>query len=122
MTLRSYLWGMRLSALLTTFVLALVLMQINPESSVMGKVLFFVATFLFLASWMTLFFTWLRKKINGEHKVTAYLGMSLRQGILIAILSVTLLLMQSLRVLTWWDSMLAVAGILLIELYFLTRK
>ncbi|EKD58639.1 MAG: hypothetical protein ACD_56C00080G0001 [uncultured bacterium] len=124
MTLKSYLWGMRSAALLSFAVWVLVLKQIDPDSSgLVGKFLFFAATFLFLAGWLILFFTWLRRKIGGgEEMALAYLGMSFRQGIFIALLATLLLIMQSLRVLTWWDSMLTVAGILLLELYFLTRK
>jgi len=33
-----------------------------------------------------------------------------------------LLFLQQNRLLTWWDGALAVAGIFLVELYFLTRR
>ena len=115
---------MRTAAILSLAVWVLVLRQIDPDSSgIAGKFLFFASTFLFLAGWLILFFTWLRKKIGGGEEVAlTYLGISFRQGIFIAFLAILLLLMQSLRVLTWWDSMLTVAGILLVELYFLTRR
>lgn len=123
MTLKSYLWGMRIAAVLTFAVWVLILQQIDPDSSgIVGKIFFFASTFLFLASWFILFFTWLRKKIFGEENVLSHLGISFRQGALISLLAVTLLFLQSTRVLTWWDSMLTVAGVMLAELYFLTRK
>jgi hypothetical protein len=40
----------------------------------------------------------------------------------LAILTTLLLIFQQYRMLTWWDSALSVAGIFLIELYFLTKK
>lgn len=123
MTLKSYLWGMRIAAIFSFAVWILVLKQMDPDSSGMiGKLFFFASTFVFLSSWLILFFTWLRRKLHGEENVLAYLGMSFRQGMLIALLAIALLVMQSFRVLTWWDSMLTMAGILLAELYFLTRK
>lgn len=123
MTLKSYLWGMRAAAILTLVVWILVLEQIDPDSSgSVGKIFFFSATFLFLASWFILFFTWLRGRIFGEDEVLSHLAVSFRQGSLIALLAIILLLLQSLRILTWWDSMLSVAGVLLAELYFLTRR
>lgn len=123
MTLKSYLWGMRTAAILTFAVWVLVLEQIDPDSSgIAGKMFFFSSTFLFSASWFILFFTWLRRKFFGEDEVLSHLGVSFRQGALIACLMVVLLFLQSFRILTWWDSMLSVAGILLAELYFLTRR
>lgn len=124
MTLRSYLWGMRLAFVASLAVLILVIKQIDPDvSGIIGQVLFFAAAFFFLASLFILFFTWLRKKISSdEESVVVHLGISFRQGVLLALLVTILLLAQRFRVLIWWDGALAVAGILLAELYFLTRK
>lgn len=124
MTLKTYLWGMRSAVLVSLTALVLIIRQIDPESSgVIGQTLFLATTFFFLASIFILFFTWLRRKVAGdEEMLVAYLGMSFRQGMLVAILGVILLLAQRFRFLTWWDGALAVAGILLVELYFLTRR
>ncbi|MCX6763190.1 MAG: hypothetical protein NTZ97_00430 [Candidatus Moranbacteria bacterium] len=49
-------------------------------------------------------------------------SLSLRQGILLALLAVGLLALQSFRMLVWWDGLFLLAGIFLIELYFLSRN
>ena len=124
MTLKSYLWGIRLSVIITLAALILVLRQIDPEKSgIVGQLFFYASAFLFFAALLILFFTWLRRKVSGDDEnAFAYLGMSFRQGVLMSILIVGLLILQQYRVLVWWDGLLSAAGIFLIELYFLTRK
>ena len=124
MTLRSYLWGMRTGTIASLAVLMLVVRQIDPgNAGIIGQLLFFLAAFLFLAGLLILLFTWLRRKVGGDDELAlSYLGVSFRQGILMAFLAILLLIAQRYRILTWWDSMLTVAGMLLVELYFLTRR
>ena len=52
----------------------------------------------------------------------ANVALSFRQGILLALLAVGLLILQSFRMLVWWDALLVVAGVFLIELYFLSKN
>ncbi len=122
MTLKSYLWGMRISAVLSFAAWALVIWFVDPEKTgAVGQFLFYATTLLFFAGLAIMLFTWMRSVV-GEENAVAYLGVSFRQGILIAILAVLLLVLQQYRVLVWWDAALTVVGILLVELYFLTRK
>jgi hypothetical protein len=124
MTLKSYLWGMRFAAFFSFVALALVVWYVDPEKTgAPGKFLFFASMLLFCSSLFILFFTWLRRHIGTkEEHAIAYLGASLRQGILVALLIVFLLILQEYRVLVWWDGALVAVGILLVELYFLTRE
>ncbi|KKP93014.1 MAG: hypothetical protein UR99_C0060G0001 [Candidatus Moranbacteria bacterium GW2011_GWD2_36_12] len=124
MTLRSYLWIIRTGVIAMLAAWILVIKQVDPEKTgAIGQAIFFVATFLLLAGVFVLFFTWLRRSIGGDEKTAlAYIGMSFRQGVLMSVLVVALLFLQQNRLLTWWDGALAVAGIFLVELYFLTRR
>lgn len=124
MTLKPYLWGIRISTVISFAACALVIKQVDPEKTgVMGQLLFFASAFLFLSGMFVLFFTWIRKASSGsEDDALAYIGVSFRQGILMALLVCLLLLLQQYRMLTWWDGALTVAGIFLVELYFLTRR
>ena len=124
MTLRSYLWGMRVSTVFALVGWGFVLNHIDPEKTgPIGQLLFYASTFLALSGIFILFLTWLRRKaIRDEEEVLAGMGMSFRQGALLSLLSVSLLFLQSMRMLTWWDGLLVVAGIFLIELYFLSHK
>jgi hypothetical protein len=124
MTLKSYLWGMRIGAILSFASWILVLLLVDPEKSgIFGEILFLTSTFLFLAALLVLFFTWLRKNLSGGPEgALICLSVSFRQGILMAMMVVLLLILQEQRILIWWDGALVVAGVLLIELYFLTRR
>ncbi|MCD6149729.1 hypothetical protein J7J13_03025 [bacterium] len=122
MTLKSYLWGMRISAALSVAAWSAVVYNINPEEAgIVGQILFYLSLFLALAGIFILFLTWSRRKISGNERAFAHLGMSFRQGVLLSVLANTLLAFQSFRILTWWDGLLLVAGIFIIELYFLSR-
>ena len=58
---------------------------------------------------------------SKNKEVQESVGVSFRQGALIAIAVCALLILQSFRLLVWWDGGIIVAGILLIELWFLSR-
>lgn len=123
MTISLYLWGVRIITFFAFLVLVTIIFKIDPESSGWaGVVLFYVILFLTLAGTFILFLTWLRRKISHEKNDLSYLGISFRQGILLSILIVGLLILQSFRWLVWWDGLLFLAGIFLIELYFLSRN
>ena len=122
MTLKSYLWGMRISAALSAAAWSAVVYNINPEEAgIVGQILFYLSLFLALAGIFILFLTWIRKKISGNERAFARLGMSFRQGVLLSALANTLLIFQSVRILTWWDGLLLAAGVFMVELYFLSR-
>jgi ABC-type Fe3+-siderophore transport system permease subunit len=124
MTLKPYLWGIRISTAISFAAWVLVIRQVDPEKTgIIGQVLFFGSTFLLLAGVFILFFSWLRRHVGGnEETALIYIGVSFRQGVLMSVLAIILLFLQQNRVLTWWDGALTVAGIFLVELYFLTRR
>ena len=122
MTLKSYIWGMRISALLSLAALTLVIWYIDPtKAGLAGLILFYGSVFLFLSSIFVLFFTWLRKSDPLE-KTQANLSLSFRQGILMSLMTIGLLLFAQFRILRWWDGLLLVVATLLVELHFLTRR
>lgn len=123
MTLKAYLWGMKISAVLSLIAWGMVVYYIDPEEAgIFGQVLFYLSLFLALTGVFALFFTAIRKKIIDQETAFFYLGTNFRQGLLIALLAVVVLIFQSFRILTWWDGLLLLAGIFLFELYFLLRS
>lgn len=122
MTLKSYLWGLRISAIISLLGFGLIVYSVDPQKSgILGQFLFYLSLFFFLSGVFILFFTRIRKASIEEETSLAYLGLSFRQGILLALLAIVLLAMQSFRVLTWWDGLLATAAVFLAELYFLSE-
>lgn len=122
MSLRTYLWGITLAALLCWIAFGLVLTGIDPfQADLAGLSTFFVSLFFALLGSFTFIGFWLRVKITKGEVVYAHIGTSFRQGILLSLACIGLLLLQAARVLTWWDGTLLVLAILLVELYFRTK-
>ena len=122
MTIRSYLWGMRLCSLVALAALVSVIYFMNPtRDAVLGQTLFYISLFFSITGIATLFLFWLRRTFSKHKEVQESVGVSFRQGALIAIAVCLLLILQSFRLLVWWDGGIIVAGILLIELWFLSR-
>jgi hypothetical protein len=122
MTIRSYLWGMRLCTLIALISLVFVVQYVNPnQDGILAQILFYVSLFFFLTGIVTLFLFWLRRTFSKAEMSGAYVGVSFRQGALIALAVCALLILQSFRLLVWWDGGIVVVGILLIELWFLSK-
>jgi len=74
-----------------------------------------------LSGIFNLFLLRLRKKSVNAEAAHYIIGLSFRQGILLACFAIGLLILQSLRILIWWDGLLLLAGIFIIELYFVSK-
>lgn len=121
MALGTYLWTIRLEALLTFLMFVMVVLAVDPETSgALGKALFYGSLFFWLSGVYALFLAWIRRMRRREGAPMS-MGTSLRQGVLLGIFTVALLGMQSVKVLVWWDGLLVLAIFLLAELFFLLK-
>lgn len=122
MTLRSYLNSMAVATSIAFMGWTLVLMYIDPKSSgYMGLVLFYTTLFLGLMGFFTLISFSLKRWISNNEVIFAYIASSFRQGFWLAIIIIGLLVMQGGRILNWWDALLFVGAISLLELYFISE-
>ncbi|SRR3989339_1332576 len=123
MTLRTYLWVVKIVTLFSFIALSLVIYFIDPEKNGWaGKTIFYLVLFFALSGLLNLILTKLRKIWGGEETVILNIGLSSRQSMLLALILVGLLFLQGLQILVWWTGLLLTAGIFLAELYFLSRK
>ena len=123
MTLRSYIWGMRFLILLFAGILGAVVFFIDPDSSgFLGMFLFYSTIFFVFSGIFNLFLLFWRKKFLDEKSLANSVGLNFRQGILLAILFLGILIFQGLRILVWWDVLFLIAGVFLLELFFLSRE
>jgi hypothetical protein len=123
MTLKAYIWTDRLLSLLSLLALILILNYIGPDDyGWQGKVVFYLVLGLFLTGFFSLILLFLRRKTLGEENAGKNARLSMRQGMFLALLAIALLILQSFRMLVWWDGLLVVAGIFLVELYYLSRN
>ena len=94
----------------------------NPsERNFLSIVLFYLSLCVFLTGLFSLFLFWLRNKTSSDELTQVHMGVSFRQGLFLSIILIVILILQSFRVLTWWDGLLAVGAVLMMELYFLAR-
>lgn len=122
MTVRSYLWGMRLSTLVALIGLGLVIDYVDPtRSGVLGQTLFYISMFFSVTGLAALFLFWLRRRFLRNEIILGDMGISYREGLLIASVVSAMFVLQSFRLLVWWDAGLVIAAVLLIELWFLSK-
>jgi hypothetical protein len=122
MTIRAYLWGMRITTLIALAALGLVVYYVDPVRDViLGQVLFYTALFFSLTGIATLFLFWIRRRFSRNEIVYSNVGLSFRQAMIIAFAVVAMFILQSFQLLIWWDGGLVIAAALLIELWFLSK-
>lgn len=92
------------------------------DLGLIGYALFYLTFFLFTSGISVLILTTIWRRFAMDKVSTQELSVTLRQGILIGLLMVIILILQQFRILAWWDALMAVTAILLIELFFLTKK
>lgn len=114
----SLLFGIILSALLSTTSLLVVLFHVSPLTSPdQALPAFFVSVFLSISSIASLCFYGLWRIIPIHAWDTGkLLSISVRQGILLALATVIALLFHLLGLLTWWNSIMIYAVFVFFEL------
>ncbi|TES96313.1 hypothetical protein E3J85_01205 [Patescibacteria group bacterium] len=123
MRLQSYLLGIGASSIICWIAFILTILYISPETSrVLALSCFFVSFFFALAGTFTIIGFYIRTWASHNELYYANINISFRQGIFVAFAFVGILALQALNLLTWWDGILFVAIIILIEFYFLTKK
>ncbi len=120
MTLKRYLLSMSLATAIAWAAWAMVLVLVSPEEVGMGGVLlFFVSLFLALIGTFSLVGLALRFLLLKKEMVYYQVVNSFRQAALLAILIDLSLVLQSFGLLTWWNFLLFVVGLGILELFFL---
>lgn len=101
---------------------ALVINKLSPFASPeLALSLFYISLFIALVGTLTLIIYYLRAWLNKGEIYNAHLNVSLRQAILLSGMICTGIAFQRLKVLTWWDGLLLLAIVLMIEFYFMSR-
>lgn len=116
MSLSAYLWGIRLFTLFAFFACLGVVIVIDPaETGGVGRGLFFISLFALLTGMLTLFVTWTYRKALGDAGAAHHLGVAFRQAFLLASYALGIVFFQYAGILTWWDALLLLAAVLLVE-------
>jgi len=101
----------------------LVISFINPNSAgTTGLLLFYLTIFLALAGTISVINLLIRMRSGSERTVSREARISLRQGVLLAVLITGLILLQSQRLLTWWNIILFILGLTVLEFFLISYK
>jgi hypothetical protein len=124
MTLRSYLASMIMGTVLAWTGVVMILTMTDPTDAravVLG--IFYTALFLALTGTLSLAGFGMRIWLLKQHYfVSRQVLVSFRQAMLLALLAVTALILQSKSILSWWNALLILGAVTLLESFFITAK
>jgi hypothetical protein len=119
MSTRIYLWGLGILSAICWFGFFIILVSANPyKADILTFTSFFALLFLGLAFLLAIIGFWIRFIILRENISRSAFKVSFRQGILISLSIIGLLLLQAIRILTVYDGVLLVSAILMLEFFF----
>ena len=123
MTLKQLLTIVVTATILCWLIWIVVLLQIDPEANgFWGVFLFFTSLFFsLLGTFFISAFAWRKifNKMALEYKIV---GISIRQSLFLSLLIIMVLFLQSKSLLTWWNIILLIVGVSILEFLFLSTK
>lgn len=120
MTLRQYIVLMLLGTLISAAGLGTIFSVVNPnEAGALIFIALYTLIFFFLLGVFSLLGLLARTTIIGKDQTTPLkVEISFRQGVLFAALVTAAIIMNAHSLLTWWNSVLIVSAVSLIETVF----
>lgn len=121
--LKSYLFFVFSVSLISLGVWLLIIFNYDPyKADLLTIIIFFASMFIWLVGILFLIIFYLRIKLSNNEVIYANIGPSIRQAILLTVVLVGLIILKSLRVLIWWDVILLITSVLLLEFFFRTKN
>jgi hypothetical protein len=124
MNLSVYLTGLILASLVAGACLTAILIYFNPDSSgFLIFTLFYLSLFIGSTAIFTLIGLLIRRipKRRSASQAVRQLEISFRQGLLLSMILIVALILQSQRVLAWWNVLALVSAIGLAEWWLAKR-
>ncbi len=123
MSLKKYLILMIISTLFCWLAWFFVIRNIDPQQAGFLGFLFFYISLLFaLVGTFSVAGFLVRVFLMKDRDIKKQLGISLRQSFLFAILIVGLLFLQSKRLLTWWNILLLILALTILEFFLISYR
>lgn len=91
------------------------------EVSLLNLLFFYGSLIVLFTGFFSTFFFWVKVKKGFKNNLYLQAVTAFRRGILMGILICLLLIMQSLRIFIWWDALLLVGMIVLLEMYLIVK-
>lgn len=123
MTLRKYLLLMSVVALICWAGFVAVVNFINPQNAgMLGFVMFYGILFLATVTTLSVFGFMLRSRILRGELAFRQVAITFRQAFWFGLLVTVALWMQARDVLTWWNLLLLIIALSVLEFFFLSLK
>ncbi len=123
MTFRQYLFWMTLSTLLCWLGVFSIIEVIDPsQAGLLGFLMFYAALALALIGTFSVFGMLLRAAFRRHEAITRHMAVSFRQSVLLTVLVVGSLLLQSKTLLTWWNLLLFIGTLTLLEFFLISFR
>ena len=116
-----------ISSILTTGILAwigwtITVFKFDPLTQInIALPFFFVTLLIALSCTFTILGFYFRVWLFKNEIFYKHINIAIRQGIVIAVLTIVCLLYQMMRVLTWWSGLSIIVGAIFLEFYFSSR-
>ena len=114
--------GLSTSTLLFGGILLFLTIFTSPDSGSVTIGFYYIALFLFLMGLSTLVIFYIQKWWKHNEVSFVVVKNALRQGFLFSLFLNSLLLLSSMQLLTWWDGVILAICIVLIEIFFKSRR
>jgi hypothetical protein len=123
MTLRQYFFWMVLSTVLCWLGWWSVVWMVDPaEAGLLGIFLFYAALSLALIGTFSIFGLLFRALKRRQEPVSRHAATSFRQSVLLTVLVSGSLALQSRSLLTWWNIMLFIATVTVLEFFLISYR
>jgi len=123
MTLKQYIIVMLVATLICWAAFIMVIFSFDPgEIGVAQFILFYVCLLFALTGTISLIGLLIRSFVHKKALIVRQVAISFRQAISFAILIVALLYLQSHRLLTWWNLVILLAALTMLEFFLISYK
>lgn len=123
MALRLYLFGLYSIMFLSLGLWFLLLFNVNPFTAPTWIVIvFYLTLFLFLVGIFAIVGFYFKVWASNREIIFSHLAPTLRQSALISLLIIGLIFLEQVKALNWWVAILLVAAVIMLELFFRSRK
>lgn len=123
MSLKKFLIFMTITTIICWVGWITVLYYIDPESTgVIGLSLFYISLFFALIGTFTLAGFFIRIWFQKTEMLFQHVGVAFRQSMFFSLLVVGAVILQGMRLLTWWNAALFILFLATLEYFFLARR
>ena len=112
------LWGIIIATVVAGVAALLIIWNFDPNTSkVVVFILLFIAIFIFISG-ITIPMYFLYKHKKGVLDVSELMPESIQQGLILSFMITIFLILQTLHVLTWWNSLFIIVIAVILNMYF----